>query len=191
MPAGAEEGIRRGLYLLRPATDEQQPRVQLMGSGSILREVIAASELLARDYSVASDVWSATSLTELRREGLEVERWNLLHPEAGAQARIPYVQKCLQDRRGPVVVATDYMKIVGDQIRPFVGERRFCSLGTDGFGRSDTRESLRAFFEVDRHFIALAALKLLAEEGEISCTLVSDAIARYGIAVDKPNPAAV
>jgi len=191
MPEGAEAGILKGLYLLRegvaPAPDA--PRVQLMGSGAILREVIAASELLAKDFGVASDVWSATSLTEVRREGLAVERWNLLHPSQ--MPRVPYVQQCLADRDGPVVVATDYMKIVGDQIRPFVLNRRFVTLGTDGFGRSDTRESLRAFFEVDRHFIVLAALSALADEGKLPRELAAEAIVKYGIDPEKLDPATV
>ena len=131
----------------------------------------------------------ATSLTELRRDGLAAERWNILHPQD--EPRIPYVQQCLQGRPGPVVVATDYMKIVGDQIRPFVDDRRFIALGTDGFGRSDTRESLRTFFEVDRHFIVLTALKALADEGAIARQKVSEAIARYGIDIDKMDPATV
>jgi len=163
--------------------------VQLMGSGSILREVEAAAELLQQDFGVASDVWSATSLTELRRDGLAAERWNLLHP--AAEPRVPYVQQCLQGHEGPLVVATDYMKIVGDQIRPFINDRRFTALGTDGFGRSDTRESLRAFFEVDRHFIVLAALKALADEGRIERSRLQEAIDRYGIDTGKPDPAAV
>ncbi|AJC21960.1 pyruvate dehydrogenase (acetyl-transferring), homodimeric type [Pandoraea pulmonicola] len=194
LPEGAEAGILKGLYLLREAahasaTGAAAPRVQLMGSGAILREVIAASELLATDFGVAGDVWSATSLTELRRDGMAAERWNLLHPDASP--RVPYVQQCLRDHAGPVVVATDYMKIVGDQIRPFVEDRRFVSLGTDGFGRSDTRESLRAFFEVDRHFIVLAALKALADDGAVPRSRVGEAIARYGIDVDKRDPASV
>jgi pyruvate dehydrogenase E1 component len=128
-------------------------------------------------------------LTELRREGLATERWNMLHPDR--EPRVPYVKQCLQDRFGPVVVATDYMKIIGDQIRPFVDDRRFISLGTDGFGRSDTRESLRTFFEVDRHFIVLAALSALASDGEIPRSIVSEAIQRYGIDVEKLDPATV
>jgi pyruvate dehydrogenase E1 component len=188
---GSEAGILKGLYLLRgnPPDDAGRPHVQLMGSGSILREVIAAAGLLEQDFSVSSDIWSATSLTELRREGLAVERWNLLHPEH--EPRIPYVRQCLQSHRGPVVVATDYMKIVGDQIRPFIDDRRFIALGTDGFGRSDTRESLRTFFEVDRHFIVLAALKALADEGRLPHARVSEAICRYGIDVEKIDPAKV
>ncbi|WP_375067370.1 pyruvate dehydrogenase (acetyl-transferring), homodimeric type [Stenotrophomonas lactitubi] len=190
LPDGAEAGILKGLYLLRPAAADTiaRPRVQLMGSGSILREVLAAADLLQQDFGVASDVWSATSLTELRRDGLAVERWNLLHP--ADEPRVPYVQQCLQDHAGPVVVATDYMKIVGDQIRPFISDRRFIALGTDGFGRSDTRESLRTFFEVDRHFIVLAALKALADDGHVERSLLQQAIDRYGIDTGKRDPAA-
>ncbi|MBB3117172.1 pyruvate dehydrogenase (acetyl-transferring), homodimeric type [Pseudoduganella violacea] len=187
---GTEAGILKGLYLFSDGSAAQgKPHVQLMGCGAILREVIAAGELLKTDFGVSSDVWSATSLTELRREGLAAERWNMLHPES--EPRIPYVQQCLRDRAGPVVVATDYMKIVGDQIRPFVEQRRFVSLGTDGFGRSDTRESLRTFFEVDRHFIVLAALKALADEGAIPRGRVAEAIQRYGIDAGKADPASV
>jgi pyruvate dehydrogenase E1 component len=196
MPEEAQAGILKGLYLLRgtpvavnDASKTIKPHVQLMGSGAILREVLAAGELLAQDFEVSSDIWSATSLTELRREGLAAERWSMLHPEE--VSRVPYVQQCLQERRGPLVVATDYMKIFADQIRPFVPNRRFIALGTDGFGRSDTRESLRTFFEVDRHFIVLAALKALADEGTIPQRRVSEAIQRYGIDVNKIDPASV
>ncbi|WP_369969912.1 pyruvate dehydrogenase (acetyl-transferring), homodimeric type [Stenotrophomonas rhizophila] len=191
MPEGAEEGILKGMYLLHPAATDSDPglRVQLMGSGAILREVEAAAALLQQDFGIASDVWSATSLTELRRDGLAAERWNLLHP--AAEPRVPYVQQCLAAHAGPLVVATDYMKIVADQIRPFVDGRRFTALGTDGFGRSDTRESLRTFFEVDRHFIVLAALKALADDGRIARSQLQVAIEQYGIHVDKVDPAAV
>ncbi|HEM8516090.1 TPA: pyruvate dehydrogenase (acetyl-transferring), homodimeric type, partial [Burkholderia cepacia] len=191
LPDGAEAGILKGLYLLREGASRaaDAPHVQLMGSGAILREVIAASDLLAQDFGVSSDVWSATSLNELRRDGLAAERWNLLHPDEAP--RVPYVQQCLDGRTGPVVVATDYMKIVGDQIRAFVDGRRFVSLGTDGFGRSDTRDALRTFFEVDRHFIVVAALKALADDGAIPRARVGEAIRRYGIDVDKIDPASV
>ncbi len=191
MPEGAEEGILKGMYLLHPATTDSDTalRVQLMGSGAILREVEAAAALLQQDFGIASDVWSATSLTELRRDGLAAERWNLLHP--AAEPRVPYVQQRLAAHAGPLVVATDYMKIVADQIRPFVDGRRFTALGTDGFGRSDTRESLRTFFEVDRHFIVLAALKALADDGRIARSQLQVAIEKYGIHVDKVDPAAV
>jgi len=189
MPEGVEDGILKGMYRLKAAEDTTQPRVQLMGSGSILREVIAAADLLRDDFALASDVWSVTSLTELRREGHAVERWNLLHPES--EPRTSYVEQCFEGQPGPVVVATDYMKIFADQIRPFVPGRRFVALGTDGFGQSDTRETLREFFEVDRYFIALAALKALADDGLISRARVAEAISRYGINVDKANPVAV
>ncbi|WP_232831365.1 pyruvate dehydrogenase (acetyl-transferring), homodimeric type [Peristeroidobacter agariperforans] len=182
MPEGARGGILKGLYLLRPADESNAAcTLQLMGSGSILREVLAAADLLKEHFGVASNVWSATSFTELRRDGLEVERWNLLHPQASP--RISYVQQCLGTHQGPVIAATDYMKIVADQIRQFLPERRFISLGTDGYGRSDTRESLRKFFEVDRHYIVLAALKALADEGRIDAGRVSEAIQRYDIQV--------
>ena len=196
LPEGSEAGILKGLYLLREGQQQdavstlaRKPHVQLMGSGSILREVIAASELLEQDFGISSDVWSATSLTELRRDGLAAERWNMLHSDD--EPRIPYVQQCLQDRTGPVVVATDYMKIIGDQIRPFVTDRRFVTLGTDGFGRSDTRESLRTFFEVDRHFIVLAAVKALADEGVVPRQKIGEVICRYDIDVNKVDPATV
>ena len=190
MPEGAEQGILKGLYPL-PATTVQtdDKHVQLMGCGSILLEVIAAAQLLESDFGVSSEVWSVTSLTELRREGQDVERWNLLHPQE--TPRVSHVESSLQDKQGPIVVATDYMKIFADQIRPFVPKRRFIALGTDGFGQSDTRESLRKFFEVDRHFIAVAALKALADEGTLPREKVAEAIALYGIDPEKQNPAKV
>ncbi|HHK5722769.1 TPA: pyruvate dehydrogenase (acetyl-transferring), homodimeric type [Serratia marcescens] len=191
MPAGVEDGIIQGAYLLKQsaATTQESPRAQLVASGAIMREALAAAELLAVDFGVASDIWSATSLSELRRNGMAAERWNLLHPED--PPKVPYIQSLLAAHPGPVVVATDYMKIVGDQIKPFLPDRTFIALGTDGFGRSDTREALREFFEVNRHFIALAALKLLADEGRTARSEVNRAMALYGIAPDKPDPAAV
>jgi len=191
---GVAEGILKGMYLFReggPARKgrgraKPRPRVQLLGSGSILREVIAAADLLAEDFGVDADVWSATSFTELRREGLDAERWNMLHPTE--PPRRPYVTDCLADRQGPVVAASDYMKTFADQIRPFVpGTYRV--LGTDGFGRSDYRRNLRRFFEVDRYFVALAALQALAGEGTVPAETVAKAISRYGIDPEKPNPA--
>ncbi|MCF5067853.1 pyruvate dehydrogenase (acetyl-transferring), homodimeric type [Pseudomonas syringae] len=190
MPEGAEQGILKGMYRLSSADKPAKGKhVQLMGCGSILLEVIAAAQLLEADFGVSSDVWSVTSLTELRRDGQEAERWNMLHPEQAP--RISHVEACMQDQQGPVVVATDYMKIFADQIRPFVPKRRFVALGTDGFGQSDTRESLRKFFEVDRHFIAVAALKALADEGTLPRAKVADAIALYGIDPEKRDPAKV
>ncbi|MGH8666247.1 MAG: pyruvate dehydrogenase (acetyl-transferring), homodimeric type [Burkholderiales bacterium] len=191
MPAGAENGILQGMYLLREgkAKSSRAPRVQLLGSGTILREVIAGAELLERDFGVAADIWSCPSFNQLRREGLDAERWNRLHPET--EPRLSYVEQCLQDRQGPVVAATDYMKTYADQIRPFV-RNRYIVLGTDGFGRSDTREKLRRFFEVDRHHVAVAALKALAETTEaISPKQVGEAIRKYGIDPEAPNPVTV
>ena len=187
MPEGAQEGILKGMYLLRDAADATGPRVQLLGSGTILREVIAAVDLLA-EFGVAADVWSCPSFTELRREGLDAERWSLLHPEQ--PARKSYAEQCLAGREGPVVASTDYMKAFADQIRPFV-KARYHVLGTDGFGRSDYRRMLRAFFEVDRRYVALAALKALADEGKIKTSVVSDAIRKFDIDPEKPNPTKV
>ncbi len=188
LPENAEAGIVKGLYLFREASDAKAPRVQLLGSGAILREAIAAADLLAADYGVAADVWSATSYNELRREGLAVERWNMLHP--AAQPRVPYVAQALGARPGPVVAASDYMKTYADGIRPFVA-KRFRALGTDGYGRSDYRRKLRDFFEVDRRWIALAALSELAAEGTIARETVAQALASFGIDAEKRQPVAL
>jgi pyruvate dehydrogenase E1 component len=188
MPKGVAEGIVRGMYLLRTGPASDRPRVQLMGSGTILREVLAAADLLAADFGVDSDVWSMTSMNELRRGGLDAARWNTLHPTA--EPRVSYVGECLHGRRGPAVCATDYIAAYADQIRPFV-RRRFKVLGTDGFGRSDRRAKLRHFFEVDRFFVTIAALKALADDGEIEHDVVQRAISKYGIDPAKPNPAKV
>ncbi|MEQ1882958.1 MAG: pyruvate dehydrogenase (acetyl-transferring), homodimeric type, partial [Burkholderiales bacterium] len=155
---------------------------------AILREVIAAQELLEKDFGVAGDVWSCTSFNELRREGLDVQRWNLLHPED--KPRETYVGQCLNASPGPVVAATDYMKLFADQIRPFI-YKLYVVLGTDGFGRSDYRRQLRKFFEVDRYYVAVAALKALADEGTIPPATVTKAIKKYGIDPEKPNPVTV
>jgi len=191
MPEGAEAGVREGMYLLKAGEASQREkalRVQLLGSGTILREVIAAADLLAADFDITADIWSVPSFTELRREGLDVERWNMLHPTQ--PPRRSHVEVCLAERQGPVIAASDYMKAFADQIRPFVPQR-YRVLGTDGFGRSDYRRSLRSFFEVDRHFIAIAALKALADEGAVPASAAADAIRRYGIDPEKPNPARV
>jgi pyruvate dehydrogenase E1 component len=190
MPEGVEEGIRRGMYLLRDGTDGKRvartkPRVQLLGSGTILREVLAAAELLAADFDVVADVWSCPSFTELHRDGMAAERWNLLHPTE--PPRQSYVESCLADRPGPVVAATDYVRAFADQIRAFV-PRRYTVLGTDGFGRSDYRRRLRSFFEVDAGHVAVAALSALAAEDKVPTERVADAIGRYGIDPDKPDP---
>src|SRR5471032_73180 len=190
LPEGAKAGILQGMYKLPDnGVVNAGKHVQLMGCGSILREVIEAGKLLKDDFGISSEVWSVTSLTELRREGHATERWNMLHPED--EPRVSYVEGCLQDKQGPVVVATDYMKIFADQIRQFVPKRRFVALGTDGFGQSDTRESLRHFFEVDRYFVAVAALKALADEGQIERKVVAQAIAKYGINPEKKDPVKV
>ncbi|MCI4661718.1 MAG: pyruvate dehydrogenase (acetyl-transferring), homodimeric type [Neomegalonema sp.] len=187
MPKGAEEGIIKGMYLLRASAKKKGHKVQLMGCGAILNEVLAAAEMLENDYGVGADVWSVTSFTELRREAMDAERWNMLHPMN--EQRVPYVTQCLSDQGdGPFVASTDYMKLFADQIRPFV-PGRYKVLGTDGFGRSDYRKALRSHFEVDRRFVALAALKALAEDNKIASTEVADAIGRYDINPEKANPA--
>jgi pyruvate dehydrogenase E1 component len=192
MPKDAEQGILRGMYLFRKSSEaisgDSTLRVQLLGSGTILREVIAAAEILDQDFGISADIWSVTSFNELRREALDVTRWNMLHPSE--PARLSYVENCLKDCTGPVVAATDYMKIFADQIREFV-PGRYKVLGTDGFGRSDTREKLRQFFEVDRHYVTIATLQALAEDGKISTEIVTQAIRKFGIDPDKPNPVTV
>jgi pyruvate dehydrogenase E1 component len=185
MPKGAEEGIRRGMYLLRDAGKKKGPRVQLLGCGTILREVIAAADLLEQDFGVVADIWSCPSFNELRRDGLEAERWSLLHPAKAPHKS--YVAECLGPRQGPIIAATDYMRAFADQIRPCV-PRRYVCLGTDGFGRSDYRVTLRKFFEVDRHYVAIAALSALADEGALPKTKIGAAIKKYGIETEKPAP---
>ncbi len=188
MPDGATDGILRGIYLLREAPNPTGPRVQLLGSGTILNEVLAAADLLESDFGVNAAVWSATSFTELRREGIAVERWNMLHPTS--EPRRAYVSEMLDGRGGPVIASTDYIRAYADQIRQWV-PGRYHVLGTDGFGRSDSRRGLRRFFEVDRHFVAVAALRELAEEGTVDAQLVADAIAKYEIDPDTPMPTTV
>jgi pyruvate dehydrogenase E1 component len=184
MPSGVEDGILKGMYLLHVG-GQGQVRVQLMGSGTILREAIAAAELLESDFDIPSDIWSVTSFNQLRRDALEVERWNQLHPND--KPRRSYFESCLAKREGPYVAATDYMKIVPDQVQRWV-PGRFVSLGTDGYGRSDSRKALRRFFEVDKHYIAVAALKALADDGKLDQKTVVEAIRKYGIDPDKPDP---
>jgi len=184
MPKGAEEGIIKGMYLLRKSK-AKGPKVQLMGSGVILREVMAAAELLEQDWGVSADLWSATSFTELRREGLDVHRWNMLHPDKPQKES--FVEKCLKKAEGPLIASTDYMKSFADQIRAFVPQR-YVTLGTDGFGRSDGRDALRRHFEVDRHYVVLAALKALIDDGKLPAAKAAEAIRKYGIDSNKPNP---
>jgi pyruvate dehydrogenase E1 component len=193
LPGGAEEGILKGMHRLREAPAKSGAAVTLLGSGTILREVIAAADLLEQDWKVAANIWSVTSFTELRRDGLDADRHNQLHP--GDLPRASWVTQCLAQGKspgklqtaGPVVAATDYMRSVPDMIRAWV-PGRYVVLGTDGFGRSDTRAALRSFFEVDRHHIAVAALKALADEGTIERDVVKRAIASYGVDAAKPNP---
>jgi len=193
---GQEEGILKGMYRLKEGlagsgSGLSIPRVQLLGSGTILREVMAAAELLEQDWGVAGDVWSCTSFTELRRDGIDAERYNLLHP-ADRNPRQAYVTQLLERSAGPVIAASDYMRLFADQIRPFIPRgRSYTVLGTDGFGRSDTREKLRAFFEVNRHYVVVAALKALADEGAVPVAKVAEAIRKYGLDPDKPNPVTV
>jgi pyruvate dehydrogenase E1 component len=188
MPAGAEDGIRKGMYLFRDGGKASGPRVQLLGSGTIFREVIAAADLLKEEFGVAADIWSVPSFNEIRRDGLDAERWSLLHP--GQAPRTPYIASCLEGHPGPVVASTDYMKVFADQVRQFV-PRRFHALGTDGFGRSDYRVKLRQFFEVNRYYVTLAALKVLADEGAVKPSVVAAAMKKYGIDPEKPNPVTV
>jgi pyruvate dehydrogenase E1 component len=186
MPAGVEEGIRRGLYLYRAGPASLgAPRVQLLGSGAIFHEVAAAADLLRDDWGVESDLWSVPSFTELAREGNAAARQTLFHPEANAIRS--YVEEKLSDTKGPVVAATDYVRAYADQIRAFV-PRRYLVLGTDGFGRSDTRERLRSFFEVDRFHVAVAALKALADDGVLPPARAAEAMQKYRIAGSRPAP---
>ena len=187
MPEDSTEGILKGMYLLQES-GSGEPRVQLLGSGTILREVLAAAELLGSDFGVGADVWSVTSFNELRRDCLDVDRWNLLHPEQSAKKS--YVGQCLERNGGPVIAATDYMKLYADQIRSHV-PAPYVVLGTDGYGRSDTRAKLRKFFEVDRHYVVVAALKALADEGKIPAAKVTEAMKNYHIDPEKPNPVSV
>ncbi len=186
MPKGAEQDIIKGLYLLQKARKNKKPRVQLLGSGTIFNEVIKASELLSEDWGIESDIWGCPGLTELARDGQACERWNRLHPESDQQ--IPHATKCLSDYKGPVVAATDYMRLFAEQIRPYIPTNNYTVLGTDGFGRSDTREQLRKHFEVNRFHIVIAALNGLANEDAIDRSKISDAIAKYGIDTEIPAP---
>lgn len=188
--AGQEEGIIKGLYSFKKSEAQTKHRVQLLGSGTILREVIAAADLLQNDWGIAADIWSAPSFTLLARDGQDAERWNMLHPTE--TPRVPYIAECLKDTAGPIVVSTDYMRVYAEQVRAFIPKNRsYKVLGTDGFGRSDSRAKLREFFEVNRYFVTVAALKSLADEGAISASVVAQAIEKYGIDPSKPNPVTV
>ena len=191
MPAGVEQDILKGMYLFRKGASSNGPRVQLMGSGVIFREAIAAADMLRNDWGVEADLWSCPSFNELARDGHNCVRHQLLHPEE--PKKLCHVASKLADTRGPVVAATDYIRMYAEQIRPFVtlDGRRYTVLGTDGFGRSDTREQLRSFFEVDRHWIAVAALRALAEDGQVKPAKVAEALKKYGLDPNKPNPVGV
>ena len=181
---GQEKNIVKGMYLLQKGK-KGKTRVQLLGSGSILREAIAAADLLSADFKVEADIWSCTSFNQLKRDGDDVSRWNMLHPDK--KPKMSHVEKCLLDTDGPVVAATDYVKLFADQIRAYV-PRSYSVLGTDGFGRSDSRQALRKHFEVDRYYIAVAALNALMEDGSVSFKTVNAAIKKYGIDPNKNNP---
>jgi pyruvate dehydrogenase E1 component len=175
------------MYLLDPGNSKLSTRVQLLGSGTILREVMAGADLLANDWGIAGDVWSCTSFTQLAREASDVMRWNMLNPTA--EQKTSYVAQLLGKTQGPVIASTDYMRMFADQIRAYMPKgRNYRVLGTDGFGRSDTRTKLREHFEVDRHFVVLAALKQLADEGVVPVSQVANAIKKYAINPAKINP---
>ena len=187
MPKDSEEGIIKGIYCLQEGV-ERGRKVQLMGSGTILREVIAAADLLKKDFKINADVWSVTSVNELAREADSCARWNQLHPTK--KARRSYLETQLHGRKGPVIIATDYIRAYTEQLREFISSR-YVTLGTDGFGRSDTRDNLRVFFEVNRFYVVVAALKALSDDGEIESKVVAQAIRKYGIDPEKPDPITV
>ena len=184
MPEGVESGILSGMYRVREGQGEG-PRVQLLGSGTILREVLAAAEMLEHDHGVCADVWSVTSFNELARDGQDVDRWNMLHP--GEDRRLCYVERQLTSTEGPVIAASDYIRLLAEQIRSYV-PRSYHTLGTDGWGRSDGREKLRTFFEVHRNYVCVAALSALASEGVKDREDVARAIKKYGIDTERPAP---
>jgi pyruvate dehydrogenase E1 component len=185
MPEGAEEGILKGMYLLREGAKDAKTKVQLMGSGTILREVMAAADLLRDDWGVDADIWSVTSFNELKRDAMAAERWNLLHPTDAPKKS--WIDTALDGRSGPFIAATDYVRNFADQVRGYL-PGSYTVLGTDGFGRSDTRKKLRRFFEVDRFYVTLAALTSLAKEGKVAKDAPAKAIAKYGIDPNKPAP---
>jgi pyruvate dehydrogenase E1 component len=185
MPEGVEEGIIKGLYVLKPQNGDHKLKAQLLGSGTILREVEAAAELLANEWSVSATVWSATSMNELARDGMAVDRYNRLNPTADKKRS--YVAECLDDAEGVVIASTDYIRTYCEQIRSWV-KAPYTVLGTDGFGRSDHRDKLRSHFEVDRYHVVVATLSTLAEQGELDFDVVEKAIKQYNINVDAINP---
>ena len=185
MPNNVEKGIIKGLYLLKKNTNKKL-KVQLFGSGSIINEVIEASKILLDDWNVSSDIWSITSYSELRRNGEEIYRYNRLHPNE--EDKLPYIYESLLCHDGPIIAVTDYVKLVAEQVAPFIRRRYFTALGTDGFGRSDTRSSLRNYFEIDRFFITIAALDALKRENKIKPSSVVEALKKYNIDSMKSSP---
>jgi pyruvate dehydrogenase E1 component len=185
MPAGVEDGILRGLYLYRGAVQQAKHRAQLFGSGPMMLAALRAQEILASRFDVAADVWSATSYTQLRNEALAVERWNRLHP--GDPPRVPFITRALENAAGPVIASSDYMKAVPDMVSRWIG-RPFTSLGTDGFGRSDTRDALRRHFEIDAEHIVVATLAALCQQGQVPPGIVARAIQEYGINPNTVEP---
>ena len=184
-PKGADDGILKGMYLLKENNNKGKTKVQLLGSGTILREVIKAAEILSKEYGIDSDIWSITSFNELRKDGMESERWNLLNPNE--KKKKSYVEKCLEKRDGPVIAASDYVRSFSDQLRPYV-QKPFYSFGTDGYGRSDTRKKLRKFFEVDKEHIVAYTLSALAKEQLIASEHAEKAIRKYKIDKEKAFP---
>ena len=180
-----EEGILKGMYKIKEFNKNKKTKIQFLGSGTILREMIAGAEILQNEYQIDSEIWSVTSFNELRRDGLEVERYNLLHPDS--KPNKTYIEKCLSSTEGPVVAASDYIRLNSDQIRPFIS-KGFYSFGTDGYGRSDTRKNLRKFFEVDKEHIVAYSLSVLAKEQLIPSKYAKDAIKKHKIDIEKPMP---
>ena len=180
-----EEGILKGMYKIKEFNKHKKTKIQFLGSGTILREMIAGAEILQKEYKIDSEVWSVTSFNELRREGLEIERYNLLNPDKDQKKT--YVEKCLGGSEGPILAASDYMRMNSDQIRPYIN-KSYYSLGTDGFGRSDTRTKLRKFFEVDKEHIVAYGLSILAKEQLLPSKYAKDAIKKYNIDPEKPIP---
>jgi pyruvate dehydrogenase E1 component len=185
IPKDCEQGILKGMYLFKEFNNKGKTKIQLLGCGAILREIIAAAEILSKDYNIDSDVWSVTSFNELRNDGMKIERKNLLNP--GKKPEKSYIEKCLGNKEGLIVAASDYIKTYADQIRPYIS-RSFYSFGTDGYGRSDGRKNLRKFFEVDKEYIVTYALSALAKEQLISSKYAEEAMKKYKIAKDKPIP---
>ena len=180
-----EEGILKGIYKIKEYSKYKKTKIQLLGSGAILREMMAAAEILQNEYQIDSEIWSVTSFNELRRDGLEVERYNLLNPTG--EKKVAYLEKCLGKTEGPILAASDYMRMNADQIRPYIS-KSFYSLGTDGYGRSDTRKNLRSFFELDKEHIVAYGLSVLANEQLVTSKYAEEAIKKYNIDKNKPMP---